>query len=102
METITLDKERHLRLTMFGMKRFAELTGKDILNGIKVDQFTTADWGTLIWACLLHEDKTLTVDQVLEMIDVSNLNDVINAATRALTAGFPKKKDDAPLAKASQ
>lgn len=101
METITLDKERHLRLTMFGMKRFAELTGKDILKGIKIEELSTSDWATLIWACLIHEDRELKIDQVLEMIDAGNMFDILSATTKALSGGFPKKKADAPLAQTS-
>lgn len=101
METITLDKERHLRLTMFGMKRFADITGKDILKGLKIEELSTSDWATLIWACLIHEDRELKVDQVLEMIDAGNMFEVMSATTRALSTGFAKKKADAPLAEAS-
>jgi hypothetical protein len=97
--TIKLDKERHLRLTLKGMIEFEKTTGKNLLKGFNVNNFTLEDSGTLVWACLIHEDKELTIDDVLSMIDTGNLNVVMDAVTKCMGQSLPKSKaGDRPLA----
>ena len=38
--TVTLDKERHVKMTLGGMKKFQEATGKSLLKGFNVDELT--------------------------------------------------------------
>ena len=101
--TITLDKERSLRLTLKGMLEFEQLTGKNLLKGFKLADFTLKDSATLVWACLIHEDKELALDDVLYMIDTSNLSEVMNAVTKCMGESLPKSKvGTRPLAKKPQ
>ena len=102
--TITLDKERHLRLTLKGMIEFEKLTGKTLVKGFKFKDLTLADMAALIWACLIHEDKELTYDDVLDMIDTRNMILVNKAVVACVNQSFPESRErsDNPLAPKSQ
>jgi len=100
LTTIKLDKERHLRLTLKGMLEFEKVTGKNLLKGFDLKKLTLEDTAALIWACLIHEDKALTYDDVLCMIDLSNLVAVTDAVSLCLERSLPESKaGERPLAK---
>lgn len=83
--TIMLDRERTLRLTMRGLFAFKKATGKDLIKGIGKEEFTAEDSMALLWACLIHEDRELTLEQVENIVDLSNLSVVQNAITEYMT-----------------
>ena len=100
--TVTLDKERHLRLTLKAMLEFEKHTGKNLLKGFSFDDLTLEDSAALVWACLIHEDKELTLEDVLEMIDLSNLGVVMEALTACITQSMPASEGAHPLAGSPQ
>ena len=91
---VTLDKERHFRLTLNSMVKFEEVTGKSLLSGLDTSTLTSADLRALMWACLIHEDKELSLDVVGDMIDMGNVADIQQALTRALSNSMPVNTDD--------
>lgn len=100
---VTLDKERHLRLTLKGMLEFQKLTGKNLMEGFKFEDLGLADTAVMLWACLIHEDKELTYDEVLCMVDFNNLGDAMDALVNCLSHSLPKAEaGDSPLAEKSQ
>lgn len=97
---VTLDKERHLRLTLRGMLAFEKITGQNLLKGFNLKHLALKDSAALLWACLLHEDKELKFDDVLDMIDMTNLASVMESVTECLNQSLPKAEAGAtPLAK---
>jgi len=101
--TITLDKKRHLRLTLKGMLEFEKITGKSLLKGFKLDELSLTDSAALIWACLLHEDIELTYDAIITMIDINNLAAVMETVTKCLNQSLVEAKADGrPLARKSR
>lgn len=101
--TIKLDKERHLRLTLKGMLEFERLTGKSLLKGFGLDDLSLADSAAMLYACLLHEDKELTYDDVLLIVDFSNLPMVIEAFVKCINNSVPETKTSVvPLVKTSR
>jgi len=97
--TINLDKERHLRLSLKGMLGFEKLTGKNLLKGVNFQELTLEDVAALTWACLIHEDKELEYDDVLLMVDFSNLPMVIEAVSNCMSQSLPEAEaGENPLA----
>lgn len=97
--TVKLDKERHLRLTLKGMLEFEKLTGKSFIKGFKIEELTLEETFAILWASLVHEDKELTFDDVLYMIDLNNMKAITEAITEYITQfGAEKKAGDIPLA----
>ena len=104
--TINLDKERHLRLTLKGMLEFEEITGRKFLKGFKLKDLGLKDTAVMLWACLIHEDKVLKYDDVLCMVDFTNLETILDALAACLTQSLPKateiKAGKPPLAEKPQ
>jgi len=102
---VTLDKERHLRLTLKGMLEFEKITGKNLLKGIDFATLTFKDTAALMWACLIHEDKELAFDDFLCMVDFSNLMMLTQAVVSCINqsmATSESSEDSLPLEGTSQ
>lgn len=99
--TVTLDKERHLRLTLRGMITFEQMMGKSLFKGFDLSKFTIAQTAALMYACLIHEDKELTYDAFLDIVDLGNMEKLKNAMAacilQALSTG-EKEENEVPLA----
>ena len=83
---ITLDKERTLRLTLKGMLEFEKITGKSLLEGFDFKSLSKnlEVLAAFAYACLVHEDKELTFDDVLCMMDIDNLTIVSAAVVKCI------------------
>ena len=90
---IQLDKERHLK---FDLNAFAEL--EDIYGDINT-AFEAMQKGSIkairamLWAGLVHEDKSLTIEQVGEMVHLGNMNEVMGAITKAISEAMPEASE---------
>ena len=100
--TVNLDKERHLRLTLKGMLEFQKHTGKNLLKGFRLKELSLEDSAALIWACLIHEDKEIKYEDVLNMIDLHNLTSVVNAVAECINQSLPEAEKAVPLAEKPQ
>lgn len=95
---IELDKIRNFR---YGMKAISlvEKKLKKPMAKVEMDSLTMEDSAVLIWAGLAHEDRDLTPDKVMDLIDnYSSLPKVMEAAGQALQEAFgvveePKKNE---------
>lgn len=86
--TINLDKPRTLRYGMNALAKIEDLTGKSIL-ALDLNKVGIKDLLAIIYAGLYHEDKTLTIDKVGDLIDeYSNLTEIAEKIGEALTAAF--------------
>ena len=94
---IELDKKRNLMLDLNAMVNFEEATGKNVLQGDSLNNLSAKDLRALLWACLLHEDKDLTLDQVGGMIHSGNMEVVASKLTAAWEVAMPEESG-APLA----
>jgi len=92
---VQLDKKRNLLLNGNVMVSFEEATGKNLFQGDSLSKLSAKDFRALLWACLIHEDKKLTIDQVGEMINPDNIEDIANKLSEVwgvvtLEKGQPK------------
>jgi len=92
METIKLDKERHLKVTLGGMKRFQEVTGKSLLRGFSLDKMGETEIVAFVWACLVWEDRTLSLEDVGFMVEFDQLDEIWDKLASLLRAYTDKKK----------
>lgn len=93
---IKLDKIRNLR---YGMKAISliEKRMKKSVSQIDMEALSMEDAATFLWAGLAHEDKDLTVDKVMDLVDEhSTIPEALAAMGEAFTAAFgaPKEADD--------
>jgi len=96
MVKITLDKERRLKLTMRGMLTFEEKTGKNLFKGFNVQKMTFKEITTLLWVCLIHDDKDLTYDMFVDMVDMSRVRELSERCMECITESL--EESESPLA----
>ena len=96
---IQLDKMRNFK---YGMKalHLIEKKLKKPVSKIDMDNLTMEDAATLIWAGLQHEDKDLTPEKIMDLVDeYSSLPAVIQARGEAFASAFgidkPGEKEEA-------
>lgn len=96
---IQLDKMRNFK---YGMKalHLIEKKLKKPVSKIDMDNLTMEDAATLIWAGLQHEDKDLTPEKVMDLVDeYSSLPAVMQAMGEAFASAFgidkPGEKEEA-------
>lgn len=89
---IQLDKSRNLR---YGMKAISliEKKFKKPISKVDMDNMTMEDTAVMIWAGLVHEDKDLTPEKVMDLIDNhSTLPDVLEVMGEAIKGAFGKEE----------
>jgi len=95
---IKLDKPRHLLLDLNAMVNFQKMTGKDLWD--TGDNFSANDLRALLWACLQHEEPTLTPGDVGKMVHIGNMRQVTETLKGLYIGAMPEKeKKKSPLAK---
>jgi len=85
---ITLDKVRNFR---YGMKAISmiEKKLKTKVSKMDFDAMSMEDLATVIWAGLAHEDKNLTPDKVMNLVDeYSNVQAVVEVMGQAFNEAF--------------
>jgi len=90
--SITLDKKRHLLMDLNAMVSFEEATGKSLMQGIAPDSMTAKDFRALLWACLLHEDESLKLEDVGKMIHAGNMGELSEKIAQAWEVASPEGK----------
>lgn len=87
---IMLDKPRQLRADFNALANIEEKTGKNTLNNEIWEDISAAHLRVLLWALLLHEDPTLTLEQVGAMMHPGNVMEIGKAVIQALRGAFPE------------
>lgn len=85
---IQLDKTRNLK---FGMRAFylIEDTLKIKMSQIDYENIGMKELAVIIWAGLFHEDKELTIDKTIDLIDEhTNLIELMNVMQEAMSKSF--------------
>lgn len=90
--SIRLDKSRNLR---YGMKAISliEKKLKKPVAKIDMENLTMEDAAVMIWAGLQHEDRELTPDKVMDLVDdYSDITTVMQAMGEAFQGAFGKSE----------
>lgn len=90
-KAIELDKARNFKYGMKAISLIEESIGKAITK-IDLNNLTMRETAIVIWGGLVHEDKELTPDKVMDLIDeYSDVTTVLLAAGEALQGAFGGK-----------
>ena len=100
-EEVKLDKVRHVKYTIRGLKIISKKFGS-VVKAFEKMQTLNQDMDTetldnlvlLLHAGLIHEDKNLTVDDVENMLTMENLPVIFNKILVAFGGSTPQSKDD--------
>ena len=94
--TINLDRPRTLRYGMNALATIEDITGKSILS-LDLNNVGVKDLLAIVYGGLYHEDKTLTIEKVGELIDdYSDLTEIAEKIGEALTEAFGKGQTGKP------
>jgi len=88
---LKLDKVRHLRLDLNAMVAYERVSGKKI-ESFGLDS-SMEEVLYLLWACLLHEDKELTVEEVGSTVHAGNLKEIDASLSQAFRVAMPEETD---------
>lgn len=97
--TITLDRPRVLRFDLNAMVSFEEASGKSLFDpSFQLHSMSAKDLRAMLWACLLHDDSSLTLEDVGTMISTDNMADVSAKLNEAFEVAMPEERtSDRPL-----
>lgn len=87
--SITLDRERFLRLDLNAMARFEEITGKSLFTigeGLQEAKALRA----VLFCCLKSGGEDLTIDQVGELIDIDNFTMISENLAELMVSSYGK------------
>ena len=89
---INLDKPRRLRYGMGASIEFEQLSGMK-MTAIGDDEMSMQTVATLLYCGLKHEDKDLSLEKVIEIVDdhADSVTDVITKITEAINAAYQSK-----------
>jgi len=100
-EPVKLDRVRHIKYTIRGLKLIARKHGSVIkaFADMKTmdENFTVETMDHLVMllhAGLIHEDAKLTVDDVENMLTIENMPVVFNTIIKAFSGSIPVAKED--------
>jgi hypothetical protein len=95
--TIMLDRERHLLFDFNAIAEVEEKFGLNMLNPEIWDKPLGPNLvRSMLWAGLIHEDESLTLQQVGRMIRAANLAAVMKALADAWRQSNPAADEDKP------
>lgn len=92
---IQLDRERKLRIGYKAIKTYKSKFGKSLTN-IDTTNFDIEDVARIIYVGLIHEDNSLTFEQVEEMMDNISLKYAMEKMNEAITVAFGKNAQGTP------
>lgn len=92
---VTLDKERALRYTNRAMVALEDQAGEPV--GAVLARFQAGAFRArtlVVWAGLLHAEPDLTVDEVIDRIDIARVADISAKAWDALAKDLGEGEDE--------
>jgi hypothetical protein len=90
---LTLDRQRTLRLPFNSLVALGKATGQNPLKGEFWSNFDDPERiRVTLWACLLHEDPKLTIEQAGELVTMDRLGEIASAIADTIHATMPAKK----------
>ena len=100
-EEITLDRTRHIKYTIKGLKIIAKKHGS-VVKAFNDMQKMNQDFDVemmdnstlLLHAGLVHEDPKLTIDDVENMLTITNMPIVFQKIITAFNGSTPKPNED--------
>lgn len=87
--SVELDKVRVIRFTMNALAEIEDNLGVP-LSELENVTMTIKNVRTILWAGLIHEDATLTAQEVGNMVDLSNFKEVQEKIAEAFAMAQPK------------
>lgn len=100
---VKLDRQRVLRYTFGALVALENETGESFsATADKLQAGSMAAINLLLWAGLRHEDRSLTPEDVADMVEVDQLTAISEAIAEAVAKAFPEDEGNAKAASAKK
>lgn len=86
---IMLDRQRNIKLSFNAFVLVEKVTGLSMLSG-QLDLTSLTAIQAIMWAGLVHEDPTLTLEQVGDLIEDYGIAKVMTDLAAAIQASMPE------------
>lgn len=99
-EVIILDKERHIKYTIKGLKLISAKFGS-VVEAFSIMQNMNMNFDTetmdnlvlLLYAGLIHEDNELTADYIENYITLDNMTEIFSLIIKAFGGSMPEENE---------
>ena len=90
---INLDKPRKVRFCMGAMVEFEQSSGIKLTT--IADEFSLKEYLTILWVCLRQDDKDLTFEDTLKLVDdyTDDVSSIVKTIERLVADSFSKPKE---------
>lgn len=94
---VKLDKVRNFRYNMRALTLIEKAFKKNIAS-VNFENLTIEETMTIVWAGLVHEDKDLTVEGLIDLIDDNGIKlaEIVGAMTDAISEAFGEGGEENP------
>ncbi len=93
---VQLDKSRNFKYGMRALDRIEKRLKKST-SKINMEDMTMEETAVFLWAGLVHEDKDLTPEKVMDLVDEhSNVREVLQVMFEAIADAFGEKEGGPP------
>jgi len=96
---IMLDKQRNLKFGFRAMITLEDLTGKTFFEIIQdlqdLEKVKVSKIRDVMWAALIHEDKELTLEQTIDILDQGNCMDLLGKLMEAVNLALGETEGNA-------
>lgn len=82
-------QKRFLRFDFNALAALEERTGMNVLNDAVWRDINARNLRAFVWAALLHEDPTLTEDQVGSWMTIATMGELVTVIQKAFQSSFP-------------
>jgi hypothetical protein len=86
---VTLDRERSLKFDLNALAALEDVLGRSVLGDGGMDLKGARELRAFFWAGLLHEDPSLTIEQVGAMMDGPGAVEMTLALGEAIRGSLP-------------
>jgi len=90
--TIELDRPRTLSLTLNALIAYEEKTGANLFAALQESNTQMVAMREMLWAALLGDDPSLTLEDVGDMIHPGNISEVTEALNHIIDSSMPENQ----------
>lgn len=90
---ISLDKDRQLKYTLNAFAEMEERYGS-VDEAVKaMEKGSIKAIRFMLWAGLIHEDKSLTEEQVGDLIDIADMQEIADKMNLTMSGDLPQREE---------
>lgn len=90
---IILDRVRNIKFPLSSIEKLEEVSGENCLTGEFFQKMSAKKLKLLLWAGLIHEDKTLTIESISILLDQYQVSDLLDKVSLAYKSSLDPQSE---------